>query len=238
MKIGQPHHHFSSVASTNELARDAAAAGAVTGTLFTAEEQTEGRGRQGRPWSTPAGSALAWSVVLRREIEIPGILPLAVGVAICEAVESLGVDRALVKWPNDVWIEGRKCAGILIEARPQAGWAVIGVGLNLTIAGDEFPEDLRSRATSVGHGATVRSATLALNEAVGRWLDAAPHEVTAEFSRRDALRGRTVSWPEGSGLAAGIDRAGNLLVESSVGCLATLNAGEVHLSLPDDESRD
>lgn len=234
MPIGQPHHHFRSVGSTNELAREAAVEGAADGTLFTAEEQTEGRGRQGRPWSTPAGTAVAWSVVIRRAIELPGTLPLRIGVGVCEAIEALGVERAGIKWPNDIWIEGRKCAGILVEARPQDGWAVAGVGLNLTIPDDGFPEELRGRATSVGRGTGFDQAVAALNRHVAHRIDAPVAETLVEFSHRDLLRGRTVSWAEGSGVAAGIDREGNLLVESPVGCLATLNAGEVHLSLTAD----
>lgn len=229
MKIGSPHHHFRSVGSTNQLAREAAAGGAVDGTLFTAEEQTAGRGRQGRPWSTPAGAAVAWSVVIRREIEVPGTLPLRIGVGACEAIESLGADGVAMKWPNDIWIRGKKCAGILVEARPQDGWAVAGVGLNLSVPDEDFPEEIRGRATSLGRGVSLDQAVDALNRHVGARIDAPLTETLAEFSRRDALRGRTVTWDEGSGVAAGIDREGNLLVESAAGCLATLNAGEVHL---------
>lgn len=232
MIIGRPHLHFRQTGSTNDRAREAAAGGAPNGTLVTAEEQTSGRGRQGRPWSTPPGTAVAWSLLIRREVEVPGTLPLQVGVGVCEAVESLGAGDVQMKWPNDVWINGRKCAGILVEARPQDGWAVAGVGLNLTIEDDDFPEDLRGRATSVGHGATFQLATAALNEHVGARLSASVEETLAEFARRDGLKGRAVRWEEGEGVAAGIDRQGNLLVESPAGCLATLNAGEVHLSLP------
>ena len=72
------------------------------------------------------------------------LLPLAVPIAVCEAAEALraGIECA-IKWPNDIWLEGRKLAGVLIEAKPQDGWAVIGVGLNLAIAPDEFPPELR-----------------------------------------------------------------------------------------------
>jgi len=229
--VGRPHLHLRTVGSTNQVARRLAADGAPSGTVVTSEEQTEGRGRQGRPWSTPAGAALAWSLILRREIVVPGTLPLLIGVAVCEAIESLGVERAEVKWPNDVWIEGRKCAGILVEARPQEGWAVVGVGLNLSIPDEGFPEGVRGRAVSVGHGATIATATVALNRAVGSRLAAPEAEGLAEFARRDGLRGRRVEWGEGAGLAAGIDLEGNLLIESPAGCLATLNAGEVHLAV-------
>ncbi|MDQ2623166.1 MAG: biotin--[acetyl-CoA-carboxylase] ligase [Actinomycetota bacterium] len=236
MIIGRPHIHHRTVGSTNQVARELAVNGAPSGTVVSSEEQTAGRGRQGRPWATPAGSSLAWSAILRKEVEVPGTLPLQVGVAVCEAVEALGVPRAEVKWPNDIWIVGRKCAGILVEARLQEGWVVIGVGLNLSIADDQFPDEIRGRATSVGHGSTIASATDALNRALGARLAAPEHESMAEFTRRDALRGRTVSWAEGTGTAAGIDLEGNLLVQSSAGCLTSLNAGEVHLAVnrPDD----
>jgi BirA family biotin operon repressor/biotin-[acetyl-CoA-carboxylase] ligase len=244
MAIGRPHRHFTSVGSTNEVARRLAAAGSPDGTVVTSEEQTAGRGRQGRQWSTPAGSALAWSLLLRRKVEVPGTLPLQIGVAVCEAVESFGVGPALVKWPNDVWLEGRKCAGILVEARPQDGWAVVGIGLNLSIPEEAFPEELRPRAVSIGNGADVSGATAALNHFVGRRLEAGVKDTLAELSVRDALRGRKISWgglakessagevegadSEGSGIASGIDGFGNLLVETAHGTVS-LNAGEVHL---------
>lgn len=230
--IGLPHLHFRSIGSTNERARQAATDGAPGGLLVTAAEQTAGRGRQGRPWDTPAGAALAWSVLIRHPIEVPGTLPLKVGVGVCEAVESFGLGGVELKWPNDVWISGRKCAGILVEARPGEGWAVAGVGLNLAIPDDGFPEELRGRATSVGSGVSFDRAVVALNSRVGAALDRPDEETLQAFSRRDALRGRRVEWDEGSGTGAGIDRQGNLLVESPTGCLTALNAGEVHLSLP------
>ena len=249
MTVGRPHRHFRRIDSTNEVARAMAASGAADGTVVTAEEQTAGRGRQGRPWSTPAGGSLAWSVLLRRKVEVPGTLPLQIGVAVCEAVESLGVTRADVKWPNDVWIEGRKCAGILVEARPQDGWAVVGIGLNLTISEADFPEELRSRATSVGHGADIASAAAALNRFVEARLAADIEQTLAELASRDALRGRPVSWGTSesvaqplaagrqsgprSGIAAGIDAAGNLLVETADG-VEVLSAGEVHLDADAD----
>lgn len=234
MILGLPHLHFRQTGSTNDRAREAAERGAPNGTLVTAESQTAGRGRQGRPWSSRPGASLAWSVLIRQPVEVPGTLPLQVGVGVCEAVEALGAGGVEMKWPNDIWIEGRKCAGILVEARLQDGWAVAGVGLNLSIADDEFPAELRGRATSLGRGVTFAGAVAALNERVGRRLDAPVAETLGEFTSRDALKGRQVRWGEGEGIAAGIDRQGNLLVESPTGCLATLNAGEVHLKLPAD----
>jgi BirA family transcriptional regulator, biotin operon repressor / biotin---[acetyl-CoA-carboxylase] ligase len=148
--FGAPHRHFVSVGSTNTVARELAAAGAPQGTIVTAGEQTAGRGRQGRSWTTPPDSALAYSAILRPLLPRHSILPLAVPLAVCEVAETLRPDvTCQVKWPNDIHLEGRKLAGILIEARPQDGWAVIGVGMNLTIPAADFPEEIRDRATSL-----------------------------------------------------------------------------------------
>ena len=148
--IGLPHRHYRSTDSTNTRARELAAAGAPHGTIVTAEEQNAGRGRQGRTWTAPPGKALLYSAIVRPLEERHTMLPLAVPLAVCEAAEELEPEiECGVKWPNDVLVEGRKLAGVLIEARPQDSWAVIGIGLNLTIAPDEFPTELRDTAVSL-----------------------------------------------------------------------------------------
>jgi BirA family biotin operon repressor/biotin-[acetyl-CoA-carboxylase] ligase len=150
MNFGTPHRHFRVTDSTNARARELVEAGAPGGTVVTATEQTAGRGRQGRTWTAPPSKALLYSAVLRPLDERHLLLPLSVPLAVCEAAEELqpGIE-CQVKWPNDVWVEGRKLAGVLIEAKPQDGWAVIGVGLNLSIAPDEFPPELRDTAISI-----------------------------------------------------------------------------------------
>lgn len=229
MIFGTPHRHFRVCDSTNTRGRSMAAAGAPAGTVITADQQLEGRGRQGRAWTAPAGQALLYSAILRPLERRHTVLPLAAPLAVCEVIESLGAGPCLVKWPNDIWIEGLKCAGILIEARPQDGWAVIGVGLNVSIASGEFPPELRAKATSIGHGAAVPDARAALDDALGRWVDADPAEVLGEFRRRDALLGRELNWDSGEGRAEGVDDHGNLLVRRSNGETVSLGAGEVHL---------
>ena len=150
MSFGAPHCHFRITDSTNARARELVEAGAPHGTVVTADEQTAGRGRQGRTWTAPPGKALLYSAILRPLDQRHLLLPLAVPLAVCEAAEELNPDvECRVKWPNDVWVEGSKLAGVLIEAKPQDGWAVIGVGLNLTISRDEFPAELRDTATSL-----------------------------------------------------------------------------------------
>ncbi|HET7508997.1 MAG TPA: biotin--[acetyl-CoA-carboxylase] ligase, partial [Solirubrobacterales bacterium] len=148
--IGWPHRHYLSTDSTNTRARELAAAGAPHGTIVTASEQSAGRGRQGRTWTAPPNKALLYSAIVRPLEQHHTTLPLAAPLAVCEAAEELqpGIECEL-KWPNDVHLEGRKLAGVLIEARPQDGWAVVGVGLNLSIARDEFPQELRATAISI-----------------------------------------------------------------------------------------
>jgi len=150
VSFGVPHRHFRVTDSTNARARELVEAGAPHGTVVTAAEQTAGRGRQGRTWTAPPGKALLYSAVLRPLDERHLLLPLAVPLAVCATAEQLapGIE-CRIKWPNDIWVEERKLAGVLIEAKPQDGWAVIGVGLNLTISRDEFPPDLRDTAVSL-----------------------------------------------------------------------------------------
>jgi BirA family biotin operon repressor/biotin-[acetyl-CoA-carboxylase] ligase len=283
MKFGAPHRHYKVTDSTNARARELVEAGAPGGTVVTADEQTAGRGRQGRTWTAPAGKALLYSAILRPLDERHLLLPLAVPLAVCEAAEELrpGI-KCTIKWPNDVWLEERKLAGVLIEAKtpnqdsacvagerrtkrgkdagrsnsgairptedaaprsvrrrqaragslgsgsqqPQDGWAVIGVGLNLSIAPDEFPDDLRWPATSLD-AADPEQARHALDAALDRWVDPPRDEVLAAWRGRDALRGREISWDGGSGTADGIDDSGDLLVAVAGGDRVVLGAGEV-----------
>jgi BirA family biotin operon repressor/biotin-[acetyl-CoA-carboxylase] ligase len=230
VSFGHPHRHYALTDSTNTRARELAAAGAPHGTVVTAAEQSEGRGRQGRSWTAPAGKALLYSGVVRPLAERHLTLPLAVPLAVCEAAEELAPGIACgVKWPNDVQVEGRKLAGVLIEARPQDGWAVLGVGLNLAIAREEFPPELRDTATSLT-GADPAAATAALSRRLDEWLAAEPDAVLAAWRERDALRGREVAWDGGSGIADGVDDRGYLVVIAPGGGRVAVGAGEVHLT--------
>ena len=220
--IGAPRVHLRSTDSTNERAKELALAGAPHGTLVTADEQTAGRGRQGRAWAAAPREALLMSLVLRR---VEPTLPLAAAVAVCDA---LPVDCE-IKWPNDVWHERRKLAGILVEGRLQEGWAVLGIGLNVTTT--EFRVELSGIATSLrlaGVEYEVEALLPELLAALERRLDAPVAELLAAWSERDALCGERVRWDAGEGTAAGIDESGALLVDTPEGRV-TLDAGEVHL---------
>ncbi len=148
VKFGEPHEHHAQIDSTNARAKELARGGAPGGLVVTADEQTAGRGRQGRDWFAPPGGALLYSALLRPLGDRP-LLPLAVPLAVCETAENLANVECGVKWPNDVWVRGRKLAGILIEGRPEEDWAVIGVGLNVDVPAEAFPDELRDTATSL-----------------------------------------------------------------------------------------
>jgi BirA family transcriptional regulator, biotin operon repressor / biotin---[acetyl-CoA-carboxylase] ligase len=220
--IGSPRVHHRRTDSTNERAKELALAGAPPGTLVTADEQTAGRGRQGREWTAPPGSALLMSVVLR---ELDEMLPLAAAVAVADALPA----EATIKWPNDIWVDGRKVAGILVEGRPQEGWAVLGVGLNVTT--ETFPDELVETATSLslaGLDDDTETVLARLLLSLDEWLGAPPARVLEAWRSRDALKGGRVRWSGGEGVADGIDESGALVVETATGVVA-LDAGEVHL---------
>jgi BirA family biotin operon repressor/biotin-[acetyl-CoA-carboxylase] ligase len=222
MSLGSPRIHLRSTDSTNERARELAARGGPHGTLVTAGEQTAGRGRQGRTWSAPAGKALLCSLLLR---DPPRLLPLAAGAAVAEVAG----EGALIKWPNDILIEARKVAGILVEGRPQERWAVLGVGLNVALRPEDFPPELREQAGTLGldEGA-IEPLLDQLLGTLERWLGASESDVLDAVRARDALLDRQVRWAGGAGRGAGIDGDGRLVVATDNGHVA-LDAGEVHL---------
>jgi BirA family biotin operon repressor/biotin-[acetyl-CoA-carboxylase] ligase len=220
--LGFPRVHYRVTDSTNARARGLAMSGAPHGTTVTAEEQRAGRGRQGRAWSAAPGRALLCSIVIRDPV---ALLPLAAGVAVADVV---GLSARL-KWPNDVLVEGRKVAGILVEGRPQEGWAVVGIGLNVALRLDEFPAELRDTAGTLGLSpADVEPVLGAVLLRLEEWISVDAASLVEAVRDRDALRGRPVRWADGSGVGAGIDAGGRLLVATDDGTVA-LDAGEVHL---------
>jgi BirA family transcriptional regulator, biotin operon repressor / biotin---[acetyl-CoA-carboxylase] ligase len=246
--LGHPRVHLQRTDSTNERARELAIAGAPHGTLITAAEQTAGRGRQGRRWSAPPGSAVLMSLLLRWPISDrpPELLPLIAAIAVCDAAG----EHALIKWPNDIVVDAggdgetslAKLAGILVEARPQQCWAVLGIGLNVAVRLQDLPAELRPGATQLpGAGSGLPAATLGLTPAdvepmLARLIDALEQRLAedaattlAAWRARDALRDREVVWSGGSGRANGIDGTGRLIVALADGGSTSLGSGEVHL---------
>jgi BirA family biotin operon repressor/biotin-[acetyl-CoA-carboxylase] ligase len=225
--LGHPHAHWRRTGSTNDRARELALAGAPHGTLVTATEQTAGRGRHGRRWSAPPGSALLMSLVLRSP---PRLLPLITALAVCDVAG----EQARIKWPNDVVLARgarlAKLAGILAEGRPQEGWAVLGIGLNVAVRLDELPGELRDTAATMGLERDAVEPTLArLLEALQRRIEQPAQATLQAWRERDVLLGHAIAWATGRGRAAGVDGDGRLVVVLDDGARTALEAGEVHL---------
>ena len=221
--LGRPRRHERVTGSTSDVARALAATGAPHGMLVTTAEQRAGRGRQGRTWSAPPGRALLMSLVLR---EWPRLLPIAGALAVADVAGP----AAAIKWPNDVLLDGRKLAGILAEARPQEGWAVLGIGVNVAVREEDLPAELRGRAASLGLAPHAIEPLLDdLLRALERRLAQPACDTLADLRTRDALQGRAVRWAQGEGVAHAIDDSGRLIVERAGGTRVALEAGEVHL---------
>ena len=228
--LGLPRLHLRETDSTSTRAKELALAGAPHGALVTAAGQTAGRGRQGRAWTTPRGAALAMSLVLR---DAPPLLPLVAAVAVAQACG----EGAQIKWPNDVLVGGRKVAGILAEGRPHEGWTVLGIGVNVAVDPVDLPPELRETAGTLGREpADVEPFLAGLLVALEGALALPAAALLDVWRARDALAGREVAWSDGSGVAAGVDEEGRLVVRLADGSVTALHAGEVHLARPPGRS--
>lgn len=243
--LGRHIRWLDSTGSTNDVAAQLAESGADEGHMVVAERQSAGRGRHGRVWFSPPGAGLYVSVIMRPasamgEENPVGLLTLAAGVAIAEAVRSVTRLPAQIKWPNDIVVGTRKLAGILAEAAVQGGtlqFIVLGFGLNLRTAA--YPPDLSARATSIeAEAGRPVDPALMLAETIAalgdRYADLRAGRFDAILGawRRIAARvpGARVEWdsPRGvvRGLAEDIDRHGALLVRVGTK-LERVIAGEV-----------
>lgn len=224
--------------STQDDARAAARAGVPAGSVFVADAQSRGRGRQGRVWSAPPGSALLASVLLAPRVA-PDALPrlsLVVGLAVARACSARARSSIGVKWPNDVEARGRKLSGVLVEATfrgRELAHVVAGFGVNVRRA--SLPEGVADRATSLedeGASSLDRGELLAdvVRELRASLLPAFEQggitPLLAELRARDVTRGRAVEGEGVEGIADGIDDHGCLLVSTRTGAVA-VNAGEV-----------
>ena len=152
--LGSTVIRFDSIDSTNKSALLAAAQGASEGTVFIAESQTQGKGRRSNTWYSPPGMGLYFSILLRPTTEISkaNFLVLQSAVAACMAIEELSNSSVGIKWPNDIYMNGKKLGGILLETGISGETfqhAVIGIGINLNHSYSEYPEELRAKAISI-----------------------------------------------------------------------------------------
>lgn len=240
---GRNIHYFETVGSTNNEAGRLAEAGAPEGTLVLAEEQNQGKGRRGRAWVTPAGSAIAMSLVVRPQIEPShaSMVTLVMGMAVASACRSVCKTETKIKWPNDVVIDGKKICGILTEMSSEIDYVkylIIGTGINTNV--EAFPPELERTATSLHRviGRKPRRAELIaacmkeFEQYYGRFLE------TQDFSQlqkeyNDLLAG--IGGPvrvlapgnEYDGISEGINSRGELIVRREDGTRESVYAGEV-----------
>lgn len=150
--VGQEIYYYDTVDSTNTRAKEFAEQGAPNGTLVVADRQTAGKGRRGRSWESPSGSGIFMTIMLRPEINPnhASMLTLVTALAVAKAVSDITEEKAQIKWPNDIVMNGKKVCGILTEMSAQFDYInhiVIGIGIN--VHNEEFPEEITHMASSL-----------------------------------------------------------------------------------------
>ena len=243
---GHPVRFLTETDSTNSVALRLAADGVEAGVLVVAETQSKGRGRLGRGWSSPMGTGLYCSLILRPILPLADYpkITLVAGLGVCRALEKVTGCRPGLKWPNDLYLDGRKCGGILTETGPLTGEArpavVVGVGLNVNTEPHGFPESLREKAVSL-------RMIMGKLEQRGPLLAAIVEEVTAtvrrleqgdfsvmliEWRQRDIHAGKEVAWVSTQGqvvrgLSLGPDQEGLLHIRDSSGMVHAVLSGDI-----------
>ena len=243
-KLGNAVLRFDRVSSTNDVAKDFASSGAREGLCVIAKEQTAGRGRQGRTWSSPAGEGLYMSVVLRPAIKpsTAGMITFASAIAVAETLRLDYETDAEIKWPNDVLLRGRKICGILIESAVQddrLDYIVLGIGVNTSQS--SFPEEVANTATSLWlekhRNVSPEDFAGALLPRLEHWYVAALSDQAGIISRWEELSPSSkdcrvnVETSDGSieGITQGLTSKGALVVELANGERREVVAGDVRV---------
>lgn len=246
-----PIHKFVSIPSTNILAREMADRGAEHGTAIVAAMQTAGRGRLGKKWHSAAGKGLFCSIIIRPQDiaaqDYPKIT-LVAGLAVAMAIDRLTGKHGQLKWPNDIFYGGRKCAGILTESSAMnvpaaARYAIVGIGINVLNRTEDFPPELHGTVTSVfletGVAFPLEQVLdythAELLEQIGKFSRNGFSLILSDWRKRDFLLGQTMHCVsnEGkaiTGVALGPDNEGQLHVRDSEGKIHTVLSGDVRLA--------
>lgn len=246
-RIGTRLDYIKATSSTNADAFRVAEVGATEGTVVLADFQTGGKGRRGRVWSSPAGVNIYCSVVLRPTImphEAPQLTFLS-AVAVARAIEQTTRLAPEIKWPNDLLISGKKVAGLLNEMSAETdgiNFVILGIGVNLNMTTEQFPDELRHPATSLflESGQQVdrsRFTAIMLNELDQLYAEFLEHgfgSVREEWQRRCNASGRQVLVSDSGtectgGHFIGIDSDGALLLRSDDDKLHRITCGDVRV---------
>ena len=243
-RLGAKFHYFAEINSTNTRARELAERGAAQGEVVIGEAQIQGRGRLGRHWESPAFVNLYLSIILRPKLapkHAPQITLMA-AVALVETFAPLIAQAPIIKWPNDILVNGKKLAGVLTEAACSADvieYVILGIGINVNYRVDSMPLEIRSRATSVADltGSNVaRESVLArliqaLDRCYGELEESGFDALRRRWEAHFGWRGRRVKVQHldqvFTGRARGIERDGALVLEDDHGVLHSIYAGDV-----------
>jgi BirA family biotin operon repressor/biotin-[acetyl-CoA-carboxylase] ligase len=224
--------------STNADVSRAAADGAAEGLVVFAEQQSAGRGRLDRRWESPPRAALLVSVLLRPPVPVvrTPLLPLLAGVAVAEALRTTAAVEAVLKWPNDVLVDGRKLAGVLVERTPD-GAVVVGIGLNVTTRRSELPVPVATSVAMEGGSDREPLAKELLRALERRYVafcaaDGTPGSILPAYVAICETIGKrvTVEVPGGAvvdGVATSVDDHGMLVVRGDDGHERVWSAGDV-----------
>jgi len=244
---GRRVHYFETVESTNSLALELGKAGALTGTVWVAETQTKGRGRLGKGWASPQGAGLYCTVLLRPAISLQHLarVTLAAGLAAAKAIDEVSGLVSAIKWPNDVLIQGHKVAGILAECHVpgrEEPLVALGVGINLGTTLEQFPPELRSRATSlmivggkvIGKGVMLGALLCWIDSMISRLEQADFAGILDEWRAKDATAQKKITWltTEGRtvhGVSLGPDQEGLLVIRDCAGRHHHVLSGDLDL---------
>lgn len=227
------------VDSTNTYAKKTAADGGKNGTIIIAETQTAGRGRRGNGFYSPMGTGLYMTVILRPEFftSDTDLVTICAGCAVCMAIESLTDKKPLIKWVNDVYLDGKKICGILSEVTTdfeakRIDSIVVGMGINITT--EDFPDGLEKKAGMVGEA--INRATLAAKvaECLFKCLNRTREDNIEDYKSHSLVLGKEVNFIKSGtdyrAKAVDIDMSGQLIVETAEGSM-TLNSGEISVKL-------
>ncbi len=245
--IGGEIHSFSTLSSTNDLGKEWAEAGKPEGLVIVADEQTQGRGRFGRQWSSPKGLGAYFSVLLRPKLQLQeyGQLSLLAGASIVEALDRRFKAQTQVRWPNDIVCQERKLAGVLTEivnSDRGSQAAVVGIGINVNHGPDDFLPSIKDRATSLrvllGRELSPREVIEAVLARMDAWYRLLHREgsdsMRSAWEAHSSLkRGTAVSVRCGEeeieGTVLGLTPEGYLHLRSWTGTECVVSSGEVNV---------
>ena len=238
--------YHSTLASTNDLAKEQASGGAENGRVVIADRQTAGRGRMGRSFYSPAGNGIYMSVILKPERPIADTAGVTTFCAVCvsNAINALYGVSSQIKWVNDVLLSGKKVCGILAEGKPctdQSGFEYVVLGIGINVSPSPFPEEISGIAASLESFSDARPCRAQIIAEVLKNLSPLlsgdlPDGFMDVYRSRSLLLGkevRTLSSPALCGVAEDIADDGALIIRSSDGTLHRIIAGEVSVRATD-----